>query len=73
MTMRAGSYGNGQVKTFEMRGRRISMTKLLNDLHLALETSVKTERTVGGLALKILNNKAMWHMAGWIEGRYHEL
>lgn len=49
------------------------MIELLNDLYLTLEASVKTDRTVEGLLLKTLNNKAIWlgglHMAGWIEGR----
>lgn len=43
VTMRVGSYGRRQVETFEIRGRRVSMIKLLSDLHLALDDPVKTE------------------------------
>lgn len=43
VTMRVGSYGRRQVETFEISGRRVSMIKLLSDLHLALDDPVKTE------------------------------
>lgn len=33
------------------------MTKLLNDLDLDLDASVKTERTIGGLVLKDLEQQ----------------
>lgn len=61
----------GEVQNVIMRRKRISMIKLLNDLHLPLDVSVKT--TIGGLVLKILNSKAIWlgdlYMASWIESR----
>lgn len=44
VTMAVGSCGNGMGKTSELRGRRISMIKWLNDLHLALEASLQTEQ-----------------------------
>lgn len=65
-----GSHGTGKIMTSEMRGEKISMIKL------ALEASMKTERTVEGWVLKTLNYKAIClgglYMAGWIEGRCHE-
>lgn len=61
----------GEVQNVIMRRKRISMIKLLNDLHLPLDASVKT--TIGGLVLKILNSKAIWlgdlYVASWILSR----
>lgn len=45
VTRRVGSYGTGQGKSFEMRGRRVAMIKLLNDSYLLFDASVKTEKS----------------------------
>lgn len=42
VTLSIGSYGTGQEKTFEIR--RISMIRLLNDLHLLPGSSVKNKK-----------------------------
>lgn len=74
VTMRVGSYGRRQVKTWDKQNKTIS-DQIAAWFTLGLRCSYE-DRTIGGLVLKTLNSKAMWlgglHMVDWIECRYYK-